>query len=115
MSFIHYKLITNQSYEKVTFDGVSLSVGELKKIIIEKKFRKGGGSSSAASSLSNGAMMQPHRKMNDVDLEVTNVDSNEGYYLYYLIFFIVKKIFLSFFKEENFQKQLTLYFAMYHI
>jgi hypothetical protein len=76
MSFIHYKLITNQSYEKVTFDGVSLSVGELKKIIIDKKFRKGGGPTT--SSLPNGTMMQPHRKMNDVDLEVTNVDSNEG-------------------------------------
>jgi hypothetical protein len=89
MSFIHYKLITNQqSYEKITFDGVSLSVGELKKIIIDKKFKggKGGGGNSNAASAShqNGAMTQPHRKSNDVDLEVTNVDSYEGFYYLFL-------------------------------
>ena len=76
MSFIHYKLITNQNYEKVTFDGVSLSVGELKKIIIEKKFRKNGTSSSSPSLAGNTFVS--NRKSNDIDLEVTNVDSSEG-------------------------------------
>lgn len=91
MSYIHYKLITNQNYEKITFDGVSLNVIELKKLILEKKFRKssgaasssssgsgsggGGGSSSSAGPVLSNAQL---RRMFDVDLEITNVDTNEG-------------------------------------
>ncbi|CAF0738685.1 unnamed protein product [Brachionus calyciflorus] len=67
MSFIHYKLITNQNYEKIAFDGVSLSVGEIKKLVMEKKFRK---HITATSSNS---------RKSDVDLEVTNADTNEVY------------------------------------
>ena len=67
MSFIHYKRITNQNYEKIAFDGVSLSVGEIKKLVMEKKFRKYVSSSSSNTS-----------RRSDVDLEVTNADTNEG-------------------------------------
>lgn len=74
MSFIHYKLITNKNFEKITFDGVSLSVYDLKKIILEKKFRK---QIATSSSNQNGTM--PNKKSVDVDLEVTNADSNEVY------------------------------------
>ena len=80
MSFIHYKLITNKNYEKVTFDGVSLSVAELKKLVLEKKFRKHAGPTSAASS-SNGAGAvgtQPNKKANDVDLEIRCVDTDQS-------------------------------------
>lgn len=73
MSFIHYKLITNQNYEKIAFDGVSLSVGELKKLILEKKFRKYTSSSSSSSSSAPTIS-----RKSDIDLEVTNVDTNEG-------------------------------------
>lgn len=78
MSFIHYKLITNQNYEKVTFDGVSLSVSDLKKLVLDKKFRKQGGSGSQGSSSTGGPS---NRKLFDVDLEVTNVDTNEGLFM----------------------------------
>lgn len=72
MSFIHYKLITNQNYEKIAFDGVSLSVAEIKKMVMEKKFRK-----HAPSAASSNTGNSSSRK-SDVDLEVTNVDTNEG-------------------------------------
>lgn len=84
MSHIHYKLITNQNYEKITFDGVSLSVIELKRLIFEKKFRKSltptaSTSGASSSALSSGVVSTAHlRRMFDVDLEITNVDTNEG-------------------------------------
>jgi hypothetical protein len=74
MSFIHYKLITNKNFEKVTFDGVSLSVFELKKIVFEKKFRK----PYPVALAHNGGGALGSKKPQDVDLEVTNVDTNEG-------------------------------------
>lgn len=100
MSYIHYKLITNQNYEKITFDGVSLNVNELKKLILEKKFRKSMNSSAAAAHNSNslaGAVVSAAqlRKMFDVDLEITNVDTNEGIssiYIYTQTYFIDKKL-----------------------
>ena len=79
MSVIHYKLITNKSYEKITFDGVALSVLELKKQIMEKKFRM---STFKATMSSNGqpasASVHSNRRQPDVDLEVTNMDTNES-------------------------------------
>lgn len=76
MSFIHYKLITNKNFEKITFDGVSLSVFDLKKIILEKKFRK----QVAAPTGKNGVnTTMPNKKNSDVDLEITNADTNEVY------------------------------------
>lgn len=77
MSFIHYKLITNKNFERLTFDGVSLSVFDLKKIILEKKFRK----QIAAPTGKNGVnTTMPNKKNSDVDLEITNADTNEGLY-----------------------------------
>ncbi len=52
--------MTNLNYEKLTFDGVHISVVDLKKEIIEKKFKRF------------------HYKNLDIDLEVTNADTNEG-------------------------------------
>jgi hypothetical protein len=76
MSFIHYKLITNKTFEKITFDGVSLSVFDLKKIILEKKFRKQIAAPTPNGIMSTGSM--PNKKNSDVDLEITNADTNEG-------------------------------------
>jgi len=57
MSYIHFKSVYNKNYDKVTFDAVSLSLGQLKKLIVEKsKFTK----------------------QLDFDLEITNADTNEG-------------------------------------
>jgi hypothetical protein len=61
MSHIHFKSIYNKNYEKITFDGVSLPLKELKKLIIEK------------NKLSS--------KQLDFDLEITNADTNEGKYI----------------------------------
>lgn len=57
MSYIHFKSVFNKNYDNITFDGPSLSVVELKKLIIAKtKFTK----------------------QLDFDLELTNADTNEG-------------------------------------
>ncbi len=57
MSYIHFKSVYNKNYDKITFDAVSLTLGQLKKLIIEKsKFVK----------------------QLDFDLEITNADTNEG-------------------------------------
>ncbi len=58
MSFIHFKSAYSINYDKITFDGVSLPVGELKKLIAEK------------AKLS--------RQQLDFDLEITNADTNQG-------------------------------------
>ena len=57
MSFIHFKSTYSLNYDKITFDGVSLSVGELKKMIAEK------------CKLT---------KQLDFDLEITNADTNQS-------------------------------------
>ena len=57
MSYIHFKSVYNKNYDKIAFDGVSLTLTQLKKLIIEKsKFVK----------------------QLDFDLEITNADTNEG-------------------------------------
>lgn len=59
MSYIHFKTKTNRQYERITFDGVSLTLPQLKKLLVEKlKF-----------SLKN-----------DMDIQVRNVDTNESRY-----------------------------------
>ena len=58
MSYIHFKSVYNNKYDKITFDGVSLSLAQLKKLISEKsKFVK----------------------QVDFDLEITNDDTLEGW------------------------------------
>ena len=71
MSYIHFKFVYNKNYDKITFDGVSLPVVQLKKLIFEKsKFVK----------------------QIDFDLEITNADTNES-----SIFFLREKFFFNFF------------------
>ena len=57
MSYIHFKTIYNRNYDKITFDGVSLSLIQLKKLILDK---------------------QKLARQVDFDLEITNADTNEG-------------------------------------
>lgn len=59
MSYIHFKTVYNNNYDKITFDGVSLTLSQLKKSIFEKNIFK----------LS---------KQIDFDLEITNADTNES-------------------------------------
>ena len=57
MSYIHFKSVYNVNYDKITFDGVSLTLSQLKKLISEKsKFVK----------------------QLDFDLEISNADTGEG-------------------------------------
>ena len=57
MSYIHFKTVYNPQYDKIAFDGVSLSVAQLKKLVIEKmKFSR----------------------RNDYDLQISNADTQEG-------------------------------------
>lgn len=69
MSYIHFKTVYNNNFDKVTFDGVSLTLAQLKKLIFEKNIFK----------LS---------KQIDFDLEITNADTNEGMYLTCLNFLL---------------------------
>lgn len=59
MSYIHFKPPFNKNYDMITFDGVSLSVAELKKMICMK------------------CKITRHRKV-DIDLEITNAETNKG-------------------------------------
>ena len=59
MSYIHFKFVYKTSFDKVTFDGVNLTLSQLKKLIVEK------------SKLTQNKQL-------DYDLEITNVDTNEG-------------------------------------
>lgn len=61
MSYIHFKTVYNLNYDKITFDGSSLSVGELKKLIIEK------------------AKLVKYKKV-DFELELTNADDKKGFF-----------------------------------
>lgn len=65
MSYIHFKFVYNKNYDKITFDGVSLSLSQLKKLIIEKN----------------------RSKQVDFDLEITNADTNEGSIDFFISFF----------------------------
>lgn len=70
MSYIHFKSVYNNNYDKVTFDGSSLTLGQLKKLIVEKsKFSR----------------------QVDFDLEITNADTNQGLFSFE-IFLLKKKI-----------------------
>lgn len=62
MSYIHFKSAFNVNYDKVTFDGVSLTLGELKKLISEK------------SKLA---------KQIEYDLEITNADTGQGIFVFH--------------------------------
>jgi hypothetical protein len=59
MSYIHFKTVYNNNYDKLTFDGVNLTLSQVKKMIFEKSTFK-------------------VNKQIDFDLEITNADTNEG-------------------------------------
>ena len=64
MSCIHYKFKSSIEYDTLTFDGLHISLGELKKAIIQHK--KLG-------------------KTNEFDLQVTNAQTKQGIFLYFLL------------------------------
>lgn len=59
MSYIHFKTVYNNNFDKLTFDGVNLPLSQVKKMIFEKSSFK-------------------VNKQIDFDLEITNADTNEG-------------------------------------
>lgn len=74
MSCIHYKFRSALEYDTITFDGLSISLADLKRCIItQKKFGKN----------------------SDFDLEVTNAQTKEGeLFFVHVVFFVLifKKI-----------------------
>ena len=57
MSYIHFKSVVNTNFDKIAFDGVSLPLAQLKKLIAERN---------------------KYTRQVDFDLEITNADTNEG-------------------------------------
>lgn len=57
MSYIHFKSIVDTKYNQVTFDGVHLTLVQLKKLIFEKT---------------------KYNRQLDYDLEITNEETNES-------------------------------------
>ena len=57
MSYIHFKSVCNQNFDKVTFDGVNLTLCQLKKLIFEKA---------------------KYNKNLNYDLEISNANTNES-------------------------------------
>ena len=56
MSVVHYKFKNSLEYDSVTFDGLAISLADLKKAVMFKKRMRAG----------------------DTDLQVINAQSNEG-------------------------------------
>lgn len=69
MSCIHYKFRSALEYDTITFDGLSISLADLKRCIItQKKFGKN----------------------SDFDLEVTNAQTKEGeLFFVHVVFFVL--------------------------
>ena len=61
MSVVHYKFKNSLEYDSVTFDGLAISLADLKKAIMFKKRMRPG----------------------DTDLQVVNAQSHEGKNYYY--------------------------------
>ena len=57
MSYIHFKTVCSQNFDKVTFDGVSLTLNQLKTLIFEKA---------------------KYNKNLNYDLEILNANNKEG-------------------------------------
>jgi len=76
MSVIHYKFKANADYSSVKFDGLSLPLSELKRLIVQqKKLEKGP----------------------DYDFKITNAQTNEGtkFMLHFFFFIFHASFFFS--------------------
>lgn len=75
---VHYKFKSGREAHTITFDNLHISVGELKKAIMQQ--RKIG-------------------KCPDLDLQITNAQTKEGMFLFYTILYLCTYllIFISFF------------------
>jgi len=61
MSFVHYKFKSNNEFKTLTFDGVNISVADLRKEIIQKS--------------------KMVKLMDDFHLQITNPQTGEGRYV----------------------------------
>ncbi len=73
MSIIRYKYKADRDFESVQFEGMSCSLGELKRLIVEKSSRSG-----------------THHPRDDYDLIISNATTHEGqlFFIESLIYFI---------------------------
>ena len=75
MSIIRYKYKADRDFESVQFEGMSCSLGELKRLIVEKSSRSG-----------------THHPRDDYDLIISNATTYEGLFSFsknfYFIYFL---------------------------
>ena len=71
MSIIRYKYKADRDYESVQFEGTSCSLGELKRMIIEKSSRSG-----------------THHPKDDYDLIISDATTHKGLWFFVLNDFV---------------------------
>lgn len=77
MSIIRYKYKADRDFESVQFEGMSCSLGELKRMIVEKSSRSG-----------------THHPRDDYDLIISNATTYEGLCIVFLFEnFVVANLF----------------------
>ena len=76
MSIIRYKYKADRDFESVQFEGTSCSLGELKRLIVEKSIRSG-----------------TNHSRDDYDLIISNATTHEGLSLQ---FFFLSQLFFRF-------------------
>jgi hypothetical protein len=69
MSIIRYKYKADRDFESVQFEGMSCSLGELKRLIVDRSSRSG-----------------THHPRDDYDLTISNATTHEGLFCFSKIF-----------------------------
>jgi hypothetical protein len=70
MSIVRYKYKADRDFESVQFEGMSCSLGELKRLIVERSSRSG-----------------THHPKDDYDLIISNATTHEGLSLFNLLIY----------------------------
>ena len=85
MSIIRYKYKADRDFESVQFEGMSCSLGELKRLIVEKSSRSGS-----------------HQPRDDYDLIISNATTHEGRFLFNYLFMLLRIFTYIFFYHLEF-------------
>jgi hypothetical protein len=78
MSIIRYKYKADRDFESVQFEGMSCSLGELKRLIVERSSRSG-----------------THHPRDDYDLIISNATTHEGkWFFFFKTFYLFSDIYI---------------------
>ncbi len=78
MSIIRYKYKADRDFESVQFEGMSCSLGELKRLIVERSSRSG-----------------THHPRDDYDLIISNATTHEGkWFFFFKNFYLFSDIYI---------------------